>query len=68
VVESQAPPLMEYAPEHPQANAQGYIFRPNVNTIEEMTNMISASRAYQDNVEVANTAKQLMTQTLRLGQ
>ncbi|MBS1213212.1 MAG: flagellar basal-body rod protein FlgC [Proteobacteria bacterium] len=68
VVESQAPPLMEYAPEHPLANAEGYIFRPNVNPIEEMTNMIAASRSYQDNAEVANTAKQLMLQTLRMGQ
>lgn len=68
VVESQVPPRMEYAPDNPLANAQGYIFRPNVNTIEEMTNMIAASRSYQDNVEVANTAKQLMLQTLRLGQ
>jgi flagellar basal-body rod protein FlgC len=68
VVESQEPPRMEYAPEHPLANAEGYIFRPNVNTIEEMTNMLSASRSYQDNVEVANTAKQLFLQTLKLGQ
>jgi len=68
VVESQAPPRMEYAPDHPLANAEGYIFRPNVNTIEEMTNMLSASRSYQDNVEVANTAKQLLLQTLKLGQ
>jgi flagellar basal-body rod protein FlgC len=68
VVESQAPLRMEYAPDHPMANADGYIFRPNVNTIEELTNMMSASRSYQDNVEVANTAKQLMLQTLRLGQ
>jgi flagellar basal-body rod protein FlgC len=68
VVESQAPLRMEYAPDHPMANADGYIFKPNVNTIEELTNMMSASRSYQDNVEVANTAKQLMLQTLRLGQ
>jgi len=68
VVESQTPLRMEYAPDHPMANADGYIFRPNVNTIEELTNMMSASRSYQDNVEVANTAKQLMLQTLRLGQ
>ncbi|MGX2040120.1 flagellar basal body rod protein FlgC [Methylocaldum sp. MU1018] len=68
VVESQTPLRMEYAPEHPMANADGYIFKPNVNTIEEITNMMSASRSYQDNVEVANTAKQLMLQTLRLGQ
>ena len=68
VVESQVPPSMEYAPEHPLSNADGYIFRPNVNTIEEMTNMLSASRSYQDNVEVANTAKQLLLQTLKLGE
>ena len=68
VVESQTPPVMEYAPENPLANADGYIFKPNVNPIEEMTNMIAASRSYQDNAEVANTAKQLMLQTLRMGQ
>jgi len=68
VVESQAPLRMEYAPDHPLANEEGYIMKPNVNTIEELTNMISASRSYQDNAEVMNTAKQLMLQTLRLGQ
>ena len=68
VVESQTPPRMEYAPDHPLANADGYIFHSNVNPVEEMTNMISASRSYQDNVEVANTAKQLMMQTIRMGQ
>lgn len=68
VVESQAPLRMEYAPDHPMANADGYIYKPNVNSIEELTNMMSASRSYQDNAEVINTAKQLMQQTLRLGQ
>jgi flagellar basal-body rod protein FlgC len=68
VVESPAPLRMEYVPNHPMANAEGYIFKPNVNTVEEMTNMLSASRSYQDNVEVANTAKQLLLQTLKLGQ
>ncbi|WP_428603378.1 flagellar basal body rod protein FlgC [Sedimenticola sp.] len=67
VVESQAPLSMEYAPNHPKANEEGYIFRPNVNVMEEMANMISASRSYQSNVEVVNTAKQLMIATLRLG-
>ncbi len=67
VVESQAPPVMEYAPNHPMADADGYIYKPNVNTIEEMANMMSASRSYQNNVEVLNTAKQLMLQTLRMG-
>lgn len=68
VVESQAPPVMEYAPNHPMADEAGYIFRPNVNTVEEMANMMSASRSYQNNVEVLNTAKELALQTLRMGQ
>lgn len=68
VVESQAPTVMEYAPHHPMADANGYIYKPNVNTVEEMANMMSASRSYQNNVEVLNTAKQLMLQTLKMGQ
>jgi len=68
VIESQAPLVMEYAPEHSMANAEGYIYRPNVNMVEQMANMISASRSYESNVEVINTAKQLMTATLRLGE
>jgi flagellar basal-body rod protein FlgC len=68
VVESQAPAIMEYAPNHPMADSNGYIFKPNVNTVEEMANMMSASRSYQNNVEVLNTAKQLMLQTLKMGQ
>lgn len=68
VVESQAPPVMEYAPNHPMADKAGYIYKSNVNTVEEMTNMMSASRSYQNNVEVLNTAKELMLQTLRMGQ
>ncbi|MCP3867053.1 MAG: flagellar basal body rod protein FlgC [Gammaproteobacteria bacterium] len=68
VVESQSPLIMEYDPEHSMANDEGYIFRPNVNLVEEMANMISASRSYQSNVEVVNTAKQLMSATLKLGE
>jgi flagellar basal-body rod protein FlgC len=68
VVENQAPPVMEYAPNHPMADKAGYIYKSNVNTVEEMTNMMSASRSYQNNVEVLNTAKQLMLQTLKMGQ
>ena len=68
VVESQAPAVMEYAPNHPMADKAGYIYKPNVNTIEEMADMMSASRSYQNNVEVLNTAKDLMLQTLRMGQ
>ncbi len=68
VVESKAPLVREYAPENPLADKDGYIFRPNVNMVEEMADMISASRSYQNNVEVANTAKQLLLATLKLGQ
>lgn len=68
VVESNAPNQMEYAPDHPLANEEGYIFKSNVNTVEEMANMMSASRSYQTSMEVANTAKQLFLQTLKLGQ
>jgi flagellar basal-body rod protein FlgC len=67
VVESQEPAVMEYAPSHPMADKDGYIYKPNVNTIEEMANMMSASRSYQNNVEVLNTAKELILQTLRMG-
>lgn len=68
VVESQGAPVMEYAPNHPMANKDGYIFKSNVNTVEEMANMMSASRSYQNNVDVLNTAKQMMLQTLKMGQ
>jgi flagellar basal-body rod protein FlgC len=68
VIESQAPLRMEHAPDHPMANEEGFIFRPNVNMVEEMANMISASRSYQSNVEVINAAKQLLSATLRLGE
>ncbi len=68
IVESQAPLNMEFAPNNPMANEEGYIFRPNVNVVEEMANMISASRTYQSNVEVVNATKQLMSATLRMGE
>jgi len=68
VVESQAPINKQYSPAHPEADSDGYIYTSNVNMVEEMANMISASRSYQSNVEVANTSKQLLMETLRLGQ
>jgi len=68
VLESNAAPLKQYQPEHPMANDEGYIYLPSVNAIEEMANMISASRSYQSNVEVMNTSKQLLMRTLSLGQ
>ena len=68
VVESTAPLRMQYYPSNPAANEQGYVAMPNVNVVDEMVNMISASRSYQNNVEVLNTAKSLMQKTLTIGQ
>lgn len=68
VVESQEPVQQRYAPENPMANAEGYVYQPNVNPVDEIVNMISASRSYQNNVEVMNTSKQMLLATLRLGQ
>lgn len=67
VVENQTPAEKRYEPGHPLADAQGYVYAPNVNVVEEMVNMISASRAYQGSVEVMNTAKELALSTLNLG-
>jgi len=68
IVESQTPLEKRHQPGHPMANEDGFVFLPNVNMVDEMSNMISASRSYQSNVEVLNTSKQLMMATLRLGQ
>jgi len=68
VVESNKPLNVEYSPEHPMADKDGYIYKPNVNVIEEMTNMISASRSYQTNVQLAESAKNMLNKTLQLGQ
>jgi flagellar basal-body rod protein FlgC len=67
IVESNAPPTVRNDPGNPLADAQGNVYAPNVNVIEEMTDMISASRAYQNDVEVMNTARDLMLATLKLG-
>ena len=67
IVESDAPLIREYNPNSPMADKDGYIFRPNVNQVEEMAGMMSASRAYQTNVQVADSAKQMLLQTLRIG-
>ncbi|MBS0378658.1 MAG: flagellar basal body rod protein FlgC [Proteobacteria bacterium] len=68
IVESNAQPTVRHDPGNPLADAQGNVYAPNVNVIEEMTDMISASRAYQNDVEVMSTAKDLMLATLKLGQ
>ena len=67
VVEDQDPLRQEYSPNHPLADENGYIYKPNVNVMEEMANMISASRSYQTNVQVADAAKQMLMKTLQLG-
>jgi len=67
VVESTAPPLMRYQPDNPSANKDGYVFESNVNSIEEMTNMISANRSFATNVEAINTARDLLLKTIAMG-
>jgi len=67
IVESQAENVAQYQPGNPLANEEGYIYLSNVNVIEEMTNMMSAKSSYQSNIEVLNTSKELLLQTLRLG-
>ena len=68
VVDDAAPARMVYDPKNPAADDKGYVAFSNVNVVEEMTNMISASRSYQTNVEVLNTAKTMMMRTLTIGQ
>ncbi len=68
IVESQAEPVRVYQPGHPNADENGYVYMSNVNTVDELVNMISASRSYQNSVEVLNTSKELLLRTLTLGQ
>lgn len=68
IVENSAEHPSRYEPGNPLANEDGYVYMSNVNVMEEMTNMMSASSTYQNNIEVINTSKELMLQTLRLGQ
>ncbi|BCB26710.1 flagellar basal-body rod protein FlgC [Sulfurimicrobium lacus] len=68
VIDDPAPMKMMYDPKSPLADAKGYVTMPNVNAVEEMVNMISASRSYQSNADVMNTAKTLLLKTLQLGQ
>ena len=67
IVESDAEPFRRYQPSHPASDRDGYVWVPNVEVIEEMADMISASRSYQANVEIANTTKELALQTLQMG-
>jgi len=68
VVDDPAPSRMVFNPKHPMADGNGYVAMPNVNVVEEMTNMMSASHAYQTNLDMLNTAKNLLIRTLALGQ
>jgi flagellar basal-body rod protein FlgC len=67
VVESSAPPLKSYQPAHPLADKDGYVYTSNVNSIEEMTNMISANRSFATNVEAINTARDLLLKVIAMG-
>ena len=68
IVESQAEAIAKYQPDNPLADEQGFVYAPNINLVEEMANMISASRSYQTNVQVATMTKDLLNRTLTLGQ
>ena len=68
IVESQSPLRQQYQPDHPMANKEGFVFYPNVNVVEEMADMISASRSFETNIEMMNTTKQLTQRILTLGQ
>lgn len=68
IIEDQSTLTPRYEPDHPMANEDGYVYYPNVNVVEEMADMISASRSFQTNVEMMNTAKQMLQRVLTLGQ
>jgi flagellar basal-body rod protein FlgC len=68
VVEDASPQKQVYDPKHPMADDKGYVSMPNVNVVDEMVNMLSASRSYQNNVETMNAAKTLLLKTLTIGQ
>lgn len=67
IVEDKSPPRLQYDPNHPDANAQGYVAMPNVNVVEEMTDMISSTRVYEANVAAAQAAKSMALKTLEIG-
>ncbi|HEX8478300.1 MAG TPA: flagellar basal body rod protein FlgC [Telluria sp.] len=68
VVEDASPLKQVYDPKHPMADDKGYVAMPNVNVVDEMVNMLSASRSYQNNVETMNSAKTMLLKTLTIGQ
>ncbi|XOV88275.1 MAG: flagellar basal body rod protein FlgC [Pseudomonadota bacterium] len=68
IVEDTTAPRKQYMPENPMADDDGFIYMPNINAVEQMSNMMSASRSFQVNIEMMNTAKELMMRTLTIGQ
>ena len=68
IMEDQSPPRLQYEPSHPDANAQGYVAYPNVNVLEEMVDMVSATRAYEANVTAAKAAMDMQMKALSIGQ
>jgi flagellar basal-body rod protein FlgC len=67
VISTDRPPILKYEPNHPDANDQGYVAYPNINVMEEMANMIAASRSYEANIQAMNTAKGMATKALEIG-
>lgn len=68
ILEDQREPLVQYQPGHPLADDEGKVYSPNVNIVEEMVNMMSASRSFQSNVEILNTTRQMLQRTLTMGE
>ena len=68
VIESEKAPLARYEPGNPVADADGFVYAPDINPVEQMVDMISASRSSQNNIEVMNSSKEMLLATLRLGQ
>ncbi|OUR96194.1 flagellar basal body rod protein FlgC [Halobacteriovorax marinus] len=67
VISTNRPPILKYEPNHPDANEQGYVAKPNINVMEEMANMISASRSYEANINAMNTTKNMAMKALEIG-
>jgi flagellar basal-body rod protein FlgC len=67
VISSDRPPVLKYEPDHPDANSQGYVAYPDINVMEEMADMISASRAYEANISAMNTTKSMAMKALEIG-
>jgi len=68
IMQEEAAAIPHHRPNHPLANEEGYVFSPNIDAVAEMADMISASRSYQNNVEVISTTKELLLRTLQMGQ